>query len=951
MAVSDGETLSRSASPVVVPPVAAATALANSVSQTSSVQKVNINLNKRALEPHKQHSPLGLNKPQQKPAIKQPSPQSRPQHLQPHPHHQPLLQQQQQQQQQRYAKIQPAIKPRPIAVLPKPLNAVKSKFDPSVPTTSQIKSSLHNNTPLNINTSKKWILPPRPRPGRKPTASASGGSLHTKKSAMEHTVSSHAHLHSHPSSQSQLQAQLHAHPTGILSAHTHSNSIGHSQNHANAKSLSGLSGSQSDSFQTPRKASMPSPPPSLKTTKKPIKPMSSLNAKHTTTGQVPHPVASSGLDKVTTTPHTPLSQSHVSQPNSFKKSVPSSALDKKLNTKKKLKPMTKESDNETIINQLKQQYPQKQLQSISSKSTQPNSDGLKSRQTLSSFSDTTSSILATPSVPRAAGSPIPIQSKSSQTLNPTRKISPAPGPLNSVGSLSGVTSTPSSSEPKRTLLDLKGIYLNKLKEQELIRNYIDVINNQIKELNFVKNGVITFAALDGNNSNTVAGNAIPVESGDNSSNESGSNTVVNGGELSTSTQVKNEPHAGSKSSRKPVSCEQLELINNLNDLNKFLTYFLRSSSIIHSATKKYVNGNKPSGSNVSNTAQDKSDAKSEHKRQLDVLDQQIRYYLELRARFQVDGKGSDDNLNSESPSILSAIASDDPDGQRKLKMKKVSSKIANDDSRMSLIVEDQLVGDLESSILNALVKELSFPFGDQDTSGSITDGGILEGGKNVIRNDVLSLLPPGGINSLLSPSSFAPNLFKSMSLQDDELIDFLNSESEKTEGGTAMKASISNENNEKPNDKENSPLGKRFTSPLLAQYERQLGDDIGSELFGDDDNTPMPIKRLSAVEKDLDNIMNLNKLMLHDEGPSGSLSSNKPLLVDDFKATHESVSEELKMHSLFMDQDSSEMGNFFGLRGFSSPAAMGLNGSGVSRNKCGFCGSDSPCFCLEGDIM
>ena len=41
-------------------------------------------------------------------------------------------------------------------------------------------------------------------------------------------------------------------------------------------------------------------------------------------------------------------------------------------------------------------------------------------------------------------------------------------------------------------------YLSKLKEQEVIRNYIEVLTNQIKELSFVQNGVITFDALKSN---------------------------------------------------------------------------------------------------------------------------------------------------------------------------------------------------------------------------------------------------------------------------------------------------------------------------------------------------------------------------------------------------------------------------------------------------------------------
>ena len=70
----------------------------------------------------------------------------------------------------KYSKIQPNLnikpkpKPIPIAVLPKPSKTERSNFNPNLNTTSKLKSDIA----LNINTSKKWVLPPRPRPGRKP---------------------------------------------------------------------------------------------------------------------------------------------------------------------------------------------------------------------------------------------------------------------------------------------------------------------------------------------------------------------------------------------------------------------------------------------------------------------------------------------------------------------------------------------------------------------------------------------------------------------------------------------------------------------------------------------------------------------------------------------------------------------------------------------------------------
>ncbi|KAG7194646.1 uncharacterized protein KQ657_004322 [Scheffersomyces spartinae] len=884
IALGDDNTLSRSASPVVVP---VATGLSNSISQTSSVQRVNINLNKG--------DPQRLSAMNKEVKVQL---QHRPPHqLEPHI-----------QQQQRYAKIQPAIKPRPIAVLPKPQNAIKSKFDPSVPTTSQIKSSLHNNTPLNINTSKKWILPPRPRPGRKPTASANGGSPHASKNR---TAIEHSHL------QHQSNTHHSPHTKVSLSNHQVSNST---QN----------SGS---SFHNPRRVPKSSPPPAaLKLAKKPILPLSSTTAKNNNN------INSSNAGIISTTGTLKSSTSlHVqgSQSNTIKKSMPSSSgsPEKKLTLKKKLKPMTKESENETIINQLKQQYPQRLILTFSSKvgtNIKSNTEsGLNTKLPLissaSSLADSPSSnTTITPStISKASGAVQPKNPLLTSAMNSIRKISPAPpGPPNSAGSLSGVIPTPAVGEPKRTLLDLKGIYLNKLKEQELIRNYIDVINNQIKELNFVKNGVITFAALDGNNNGSpVTSDADITATGGEFDANSTNHADRNDEDVPLASRKLNKDyHGGMKTTRKPVSCEQLQLINNLNDLNKFLTYFLKSSSIIHSATKKYVNGNKPDGTGTdSNMPRDKSDIKAEHKRQLDALDQQIRYYLELRERFQVKSSSSDQKPPDSE--VLGAADSDDSYGQRKLKMKKVNTKKAE---------SEPLPGDFESAILNALVKEQSFPFGDPDTVVASAD--ISDKGRNVIRNDVAGLLPPGGLNSLQSPSSFAPNLFKSTSVQDDELIDFLNSESEKTDTDIG-----SNKHQEKPNDKAVSN-GKRFSSPLLAQYERQLGDDIGPG--PDDDESSVSGSRDVKQELDHHHIMNLDKLMLHD---GGTTSQNDN---EDSKTE----SEELKMHSLLMDQDNHEMNGFFGLRGFgSSGGGMELNGG--SRNKCGFCGSDSPCFCLEGDIM
>ncbi|CUM63781.1 uncharacterized protein PRCAT00001365001 [Priceomyces carsonii] len=142
--------------------------------------------------------------------------------------------------------------------------------------------------------------------------------------------------------------------------------------------------------------------------------------------------------------------------------------------------------------------------------------------------------------------------------------------ISQVGTFKEKVQTEDDSE----LIELKKTYLSKLKEQELIKNYIDVIGNQIKELNFVQNGVITFDAL---------------------SSEAGI--------LKTADEE--------NGTKKVNTYEQLERINNINDLNKFLSYLTKSSDIIRSVTKSFL-GNEKGG-----------------------LNEQIRNYLEMRSKYKV----------------------------------------------------------------------------------------------------------------------------------------------------------------------------------------------------------------------------------------------------------------------------------------------------------------------------
>lgn len=93
---------------------------------------------------------------------------------------------------------------------------------------------------------------------------------------------------------------------------------------------------------------------------------------------------------------------------------------------------------------------------------------------------------------------------------------------------------------------LQEAYLAKLKEQELIQNYIETLLNQIKEFRFVQSGMITADAL---------------------------NSINNSDEKKTS------------SLRSP---DQLDHISNVRDLDKFLAHLTTQSNIIHSVTKKYI---------------------------------------------------------------------------------------------------------------------------------------------------------------------------------------------------------------------------------------------------------------------------------------------------------------------------------------------------------------------------
>lgn len=122
--------------------------------------------------------------------------------------------------------------------------------------------------------------------------------------------------------------------------------------------------------------------------------------------------------------------------------------------------------------------------------------------------------------------------------------------------------------PSKQVVALQEAYLAKLKEQELINNYIDTLLNQISELRFVQSGMITADAL--NSINDVKKTAPTLQTPD-----------------------------------------QLDHINNVRDLEKFLAHLTTQANVIRSVTKKYVD----EGSGARNPIQ-----------------LQIEHYLRLRQR-------------------------------------------------------------------------------------------------------------------------------------------------------------------------------------------------------------------------------------------------------------------------------------------------------------------------------
>lgn len=189
------------------------------------------------------------------------------------------------------------------------------------------------------------------------------------------------------------------------------------------------------------------------------------------------------------------------------------------------------------------------------------------------------------------------------------------------------------------VMNLKMVYLSKLKEQEFINNYIDIINNQIKQLTFIKNGYMTLDTLNQINpnpnsssaaaaaaamatanlnlelpsagttssvSNLTDGSITPDDGKSNNFELQSESELFRNLNLNTSSEnsTTEDPSTNSSSGFsseistpnmspeinsdvKPKSFQDLEKVSNFQDLDKFLNYLLKSSNLLHRVTKNY----------------------------------------------------------------------------------------------------------------------------------------------------------------------------------------------------------------------------------------------------------------------------------------------------------------------------------------------------------------------------
>ncbi|EGW33240.1 uncharacterized protein SPAPADRAFT_66225 [Spathaspora passalidarum NRRL Y-27907] len=376
-----------------------------------------------------------------------------------HPHPHPIA--------PKYIKIQPAIAPKPISVFPKqstfspiPTGKTSIQFRQSL-TDSLTPNTSTKNPSLNINTSKRWVLPPRPRPGRKPTANETNDDKKNTKTS--------------PKRRTKIKKEPETKPH-------------------DGRTIAAVPPSHISHIDTNQEKSSGTPTPN-------------------TSNSSVSPSSSSPSGAGTTTPLV-------------------------------------STDSSTCVSPL---------------------------PTLNNRTPSPKKILVTPNAP-----PVTVKREEDMQARTISSLTSESTPIISA-TTTAVPSTSSapplppikSADPNAQLYDMKMTYVAKLKEQELIRNYIEILTNQIKELSFVQNGVITFDALK-TNAKPSKKNPTPT--------------------ITPSTKY-----------------DQLEQINNLNDLNKFLNYLNKSSNIIQSAKKKK---NQPEMSND------------------EVLNKQIQDYMEVRGKFK-----------------------------------------------------------------------------------------------------------------------------------------------------------------------------------------------------------------------------------------------------------------------------------------------------------------------------
>lgn len=207
----------------------------------------------------------------------------------------------------------------------------------------------------------------------------------------------------------------------------------------------------------------------------------------------------------------------------------------------------------------------------------------------------------------------------------------------------------STTNPGMQVNELQRSYLARLKEQELIKNYIDVLTNQIKQLRFVQSGVITFDVLNDTSENNVR----------------------------------------TKKQLSPLSFELFDHINNIHDLDKYLAYLTTQLNVIHSVTKRINNIN---GIGVGRADQPSG-----------LVLRQVRNYLDRRSQSSLSPETSSLSTPEASenftPSLLQPLRMDTLDPEDNLVVDIVSNNDALGGERGRL---EETIPDLPVDLMNLL---------------------------------------------------------------------------------------------------------------------------------------------------------------------------------------------------------------------------------------------------------